>query len=81
MYYIGEINEQNTQYVLQANKYLERIIEKDNMYNQKMLDLRNQLIIINKRLNDEINKPEYQCPIPDAGIQLLNDALKGTTKH
>jgi hypothetical protein len=81
IYYIGQIAEQDRQFMAQTNRYLERIIEKDNEYNKKIFNLNQQLIIINNRLKDEINKPEYQCPIPVDGIKLLNDAIKGTAAN
>lgn len=74
-YYLGLINKQNADLAQKNSEYLSKVIELDQQYVVKMDKLKKELTVTQKALKDETQKPAYSCPIPDAGIGLLNNAL------
>ena len=78
LYYTQEIAQNERAVLAQTTKYLERVMELDKTYSDKIKDINQRLVDTQGRLNDELAKDEYVCPIPDAGIGLLNDAIKAS---
>lgn len=78
LYYTQEIAQNERAILAQTTKYLERVMELDKDYADKIKDINKRLVVTQEILNDELAKDEYVCPIPDAGIGLLNDAIKAT---
>ena len=76
LYYTGEIKENETAVLAQTNRYLERIMDLDKAYSDKIKRINKELVVTQEILRNELAKPEYSCPIPADGIGLLNDAIK-----
>lgn len=74
-YYLGIINKQDAALAQKHSEYLSKVIDLDQQYVIKMDKLKKELTVTQKALKDETKKPAYSCPIPDAGIGLLNSAL------
>lgn len=81
LYYNDKINDINLSFNKAQLAYVNRIIEADNEYVDKMTKYRHVMETRLQELHNELSKPDYQCPIPDDGIKLLNDAIKGTAAN
>jgi hypothetical protein len=75
MYYTGEIAKDERAQLAQTTRYLERVMELDAAYAEKIKDINKRLVVTQEILNEELAKEQYACPIPADGIRLLNDAL------
>ena len=74
-YYVAKIKSTELAYNQRLFRYNEQLINLDKEYVTKLKKVQGELVITQRKLHEEVTKPEYSCPIPDAGIKLLNDAI------
>lgn len=77
-YYTAKIVATELAYNQRLVRYTEQLINLDRNYMVEITKYKNTLKVTQRKLHEEVLKPDYSCPIPDAGIQLLNRALGAT---
>lgn len=78
IYYSEKIAATELAYNQRLVRYSEQLISLDRDYSIKLSKYKNQLIVTQRKVHEEVTKPDYSCLIPDDGIKLLNDAINAT---